>query len=258
MSGPSRGAAAPSCTPGQCALRTARHTALVISGPLSASRHKALGDQRRPGAPGSDPAPSWAGGSGRTLSGPTVSCTPRSPPAEPALPPSNRSSPTQQTHTEPPAPLCAPRLGRALLTAPGLCSPRRYAQPPAHPHRRHGRAHGAPQSQRQPQAVPGVRGEPSAPSTPTRPGPGPPAQRAFSPQSIDPGQQFTWEHSNLEVNKPKNRYANVIAYDHSRVILQPIEGSVHKAGLLPPVLAPRQRRGPRRPGSGTAQGHWRL
>nr|XP_020139404.1 receptor-type tyrosine-protein phosphatase S [Microcebus murinus] len=43
-------------------------------------------------------------------------------------------------------------------------------------------------------------------------------------ESIDPGQQFTWEHSNLEANKPKNRYANVIAYDHSRVILQPIEG----------------------------------
>ncbi|XP_075901581.1 protein tyrosine phosphatase receptor type Fa [Nelusetta ayraudi] len=43
-------------------------------------------------------------------------------------------------------------------------------------------------------------------------------------ECIDPGQQFTWEHSNLEVNKPKNRYANVIAYDHSRVILTPVEG----------------------------------
>lgn len=46
-------------------------------------------------------------------------------------------------------------------------------------------------------------------------------------QSVDPGQQFTWENSNLEVNKPKNRYANVIAYDHSRVILSSIEGKTH-------------------------------
>ncbi|XP_052364085.1 receptor-type tyrosine-protein phosphatase delta-like [Oncorhynchus keta] len=43
-------------------------------------------------------------------------------------------------------------------------------------------------------------------------------------ESVDPGQQFTWEQSNLEVNKPKNRYANVIAYDHSRVLLSSIEG----------------------------------
>uniref|UniRef100_A0A1I8IDP8 Protein-tyrosine-phosphatase n=1 Tax=Macrostomum lignano TaxID=282301 RepID=A0A1I8IDP8_9PLAT len=42
-------------------------------------------------------------------------------------------------------------------------------------------------------------------------------------ESIDPGQQFTWENSNLEVNKAKNRYANVIAYDHSRVVLQPMD-----------------------------------
>ncbi|XP_053544618.1 receptor-type tyrosine-protein phosphatase S isoform X1 [Ictalurus punctatus] len=45
-------------------------------------------------------------------------------------------------------------------------------------------------------------------------------------ESVDPGQQFTWEHSNLEVNKPKNRYANVIAYDHTRVILAPVNGII--------------------------------
>uniref|UniRef100_A0A8C6PJ56 Receptor-type tyrosine-protein phosphatase F n=1 Tax=Nothobranchius furzeri TaxID=105023 RepID=A0A8C6PJ56_NOTFU len=43
-------------------------------------------------------------------------------------------------------------------------------------------------------------------------------------QSIDPGQQFTWENSIQEVNKPKNRYANVIAYDHSRIILTSVDG----------------------------------
>lgn len=55
-------------------------------------------------------------------------------------------------------------------------------------------------------------------------------------QSIDPGQQFTWENSNLEVNKPKNRYANVIAYDHSRVILTSIDGEPRAAVPPPPAV----------------------
>lgn len=57
-------------------------------------------------------------------------------------------------------------------------------------------------------------------------------------QSIDPGQQFTWEHSNLEVNKPKNRYANVIAYDHSRVLLSGIDGKLSISTHDPPPPIP--------------------
>lgn len=44
-------------------------------------------------------------------------------------------------------------------------------------------------------------------------------------ESIDPGATtFTWENSTREENKHKNRYANVVAYDHSRVILQKLDG----------------------------------
>ncbi|KAM7541752.1 hypothetical protein Aperf_G00000000560 [Anoplocephala perfoliata] len=43
-------------------------------------------------------------------------------------------------------------------------------------------------------------------------------------EAIDSGSGFTWHHANMELNKPKNRYANVIAYDHSRVLLNQLPG----------------------------------
>lgn len=58
-------------------------------------------------------------------------------------------------------------------------------------------------------------------------------------QSIDPGQQFTWENSNMEVNKPKNRYANVIAYDHSRVVLTSVDGKSSWNHLTPQIAIDR-------------------
>ncbi|GAA56237.1 receptor-type tyrosine-protein phosphatase delta [Clonorchis sinensis] len=42
-------------------------------------------------------------------------------------------------------------------------------------------------------------------------------------ESIESGTEgLTWKYANMEENRPKNRYANVVAYDHSRVLLPTI------------------------------------
>ncbi|XP_056437740.1 receptor-type tyrosine-protein phosphatase kappa isoform X3 [Gadus chalcogrammus] len=42
-------------------------------------------------------------------------------------------------------------------------------------------------------------------------------------QSFFEGQSASWDVAKKDQNRTKNRYGNIIAYDHSRVILQPIE-----------------------------------
>ena len=65
------------------------------------------------------------------------------------------------------------------------------------------------------------------------------AKFAAEYESIEPGQQCTWEHSILDINRQKNRYANVIAYDHSRVVLTKLPAHVFtNANSLSSSLSP--------------------
>ena len=57
-------------------------------------------------------------------------------------------------------------------------------------------------------------------------------------ESIEPGQQFTWEHSTSDLNRQKNRYANVIAYDHSRVVLTKLPPHAFSGSLAAPSTPP--------------------
>ncbi|XP_065058065.1 receptor-type tyrosine-protein phosphatase kappa-like isoform X3 [Rhopilema esculentum] len=41
---------------------------------------------------------------------------------------------------------------------------------------------------------------------------------------LEMGKEFSWENAHQPENKPKNRFANIVAYDHARVILRRLRG----------------------------------
>ncbi|GMT14634.1 hypothetical protein PFISCL1PPCAC_5931, partial [Pristionchus fissidentatus] len=78
-------------------------------------------------------------------------------------------------------------------------------------------------------------------------------------ESIETGQQFTWDASSADYNKHKNRYANVVAYDHSRVRIDGLLGSDYiNANYIDGYERERAYIATQGPLSETADDFWRM
>ncbi|CAM9713524.1 unnamed protein product [Lampetra planeri] len=81
-------------------------------------------------------------------------------------------------------------------------------------------------------------------------------------ESFLDGQSAPWQVAKKEENRGKNRYGNIIAYDHSRVLLQPLDANPHSdyinANFIDGYHRPRQYVATQGPMQETVYDFWRM
>ncbi|CAM9628249.1 unnamed protein product [Lampetra fluviatilis] len=81
-------------------------------------------------------------------------------------------------------------------------------------------------------------------------------------ESFLDGQSAPWQVAKKEENRGKNRYGNIIAYDHSRVLLQPLDANPHSdyinANFIDGYHRPRQYIATQGPMQETVYDFWRM
>jgi len=79
---------------------------------------------------------------------------------------------------------------------------------------------------------------------------------------LEMGKEYSWEIAHLPENKPKNRFANIVAYDHARVILGRISGLVGSdyinASYIDGYMKPNAYVASQGPLPGTFNDFWRM